>query len=317
VRAVAPPTAADLDAAAEVVAARLAPTPLIPAPALGPDSYLKLETLQPTGSFKVRGGLAALARAGAGARVCAASAGNHALGIAWAAAALGVEATVVVPEAASPAKLLALEALPVEVVRHGPDYDAAEAHALALAEQGARFISPYNDTHVIAGQSTLGRELDAQLPDRPITVVCAVGGGGLASGLGLWAAGREGACVIGVEAARSQAFAAALAAGAVAPIEPGETIADGLGGNLEPGTATFPLVRDHVDSLAAVPESEIEDAIRFLARAHGIVAEGAGAVAAAGVLAARVPRREGALVVVVSGRNVALDRLAQVLAPAR
>src|SRR5215211_7510600 len=144
-RSVAPPTPQELEAAAAVVAERLAPTPLIPAPELGEDVHLKLETLQPTGSFKVRGALAALARAGAGARVCAASAGNHALGIAWAAAALGVEATVVVPETASPAKLLALEALPVEVVRHGPDYDAAEAHALALAEQGARFISPYND----------------------------------------------------------------------------------------------------------------------------------------------------------------------------
>src|SRR4051794_41616540 len=115
VRAVAAPTAAELDAAADVVAARLAPTPLIPAPALGPETYLKLETLQPTGSFKVRGALAALARAGAGARVVTASAGNHALGIAWAAAALAVEATVVVPETASTAKLVALEALPVAV----------------------------------------------------------------------------------------------------------------------------------------------------------------------------------------------------------
>ena len=314
-RAVAPPTPAALDAAAAVIAARLAPTPLVPAPALAPDAHLKLETFQPTGSFKVRGALAALAGAGPGARVVTASAGNHGLGVAWAAAALGVEAVVVVPETASPAKLAALASLPIEVVRHGRGYDEAEAHALALAAQGARYVSPYNDTDVIAGQASLGRELDAQLAGAPVRVVCALGGGGLGSGLGLWAAGRREATVVGVEAERSPAFTAALAAGAIAPIEPGETLADGLGGNLEPGSATFPLVRDHVAAVVTVSETEIEEAIRFLARAHGVVAEGAGAVAAAGVLAGRVPRGEGALVVVVSGRNIALERLARVLAP--
>lgn len=315
-RAVAPPDGAALDAAAEIVAARLAPTPLVAAPALGPDAHLKLETLQPTGSFKVRGALAALARARPGERVVTASAGNHGLGVAWAAAALGIEAVVVVPETASPAKLAALESLPVQVVRHGPGYDEAEAHALALAAQGARYVSPYNDTDVIAGQATLGRELDAQLDGAPVTVVCALGGGGLASGLGLWAAGRREAVVAGVEAERSPAFTAALAADAIAPIEPGETLADGLGGNLERGSATFALVRDHVGSVVTVSEPEIEAAIRFLARAHGVVAEGAGAVAAAGVMAGRVPRGEGTLVVVVSGRNIALERLARVLASA-
>ncbi len=314
-RAVAPPTPAALDAAAAVIAGRLAPTPLDPAPAHAPDAHLKLETLQPTGSFKVRGALAALAGAGPGARVVTASAGNHGLGVAWAAAALGVEAVVVVPETASPAKLAALAALPIEVVRHGRGYDEAEAHALALSTQGARYVSPYNDTDVIAGQATLGRELDAQLAGAPVRVVCALGGGGLGSGLGLWAAGRREATVVGVEAERSPAFTAALAAGAIAPIEPGETLADGLGGNLEPGSATFPLVRDHVAAVVTVSEAEIEEAIRFLARAHGVVAEGAGAVAAAGVLAGRVPRGAGALVVVVSGRNIALERLARVLAP--
>jgi threonine dehydratase len=221
----------------------------------------------------------------------------------------------VVPETASPAKLAALASLPIEVVRHGRGYDEAEAHALALAAQGARYVSPYNDADVIAGQATLGRELDVQLAGAPVTVVCALGGGGLGSGLGLWAARRREATVVGVEVERSPAFTAALAAGAIAPIEPEETLADGLGGNLEPGSATFPLVRDHVTAVVTVSEAEVEEAIRFLARAHGVVAEGAGAVAAAGVLAGRVPRGEGALVVVVSGRNIALERLARVLAP--
>lgn len=312
VRYVQLPTTADLDAAAEIVAARLKPTPLVPAPALGEDVHLKLETFQPTGSFKVRGGLAALSRAGS-APVVTASAGNAGLGVAWAAAALGVDATVVVAETASPAKVAALEALPVTLIQHGPGYDAAEARALELAAQGATYVSAYNDTGVIAGQATLGRELDTQI-DRPVTVACPLGGGGLASGLGLWAAGRDGARVVAAEADRSPAFTAALAAGEITPVDVGETLADGLAGNVEPGSATFPLVRDHVDAVALVSEAEIEEAMRFLARAHGIVAEGAGAVAVAAAMTGRLAHGDGALVIVVTGRNIALGRLASILA---
>jgi threonine dehydratase len=311
VRAVTAPTPADIDAAWTVVAERLTPTPLVPAPALGADVHMKLETLQPTGSFKVRGALAALSRAG-GEAVITASAGNAGLGLAWAAAALGVDATVVVAETASPAKVAALRALPVTLIVHGRGYDEAEAHALALAAEGATFVSPYNDTGVIAGQATIGRELDVQLP-APATVACPVGGGGLASGLGLWASGRPGARVVGVEAERSPSFVSALRAGELVQIEVGETLADGLGGNIEPGAVTFELVRDHVADVATVSEAEIEEAIRFLARAHGLVAEGAGAAAVAAVMAGRVAPDGGPLVVLVTGRNIALPRLAAVL----
>jgi len=306
-RAVPAPTAEDLDAAARVVADRLAPTPLVPAPALGERVWLKLETLQPTGSFKVRGALAALSRAGGG-PVVTASAGNAGLGVAWAATALGVPATIVVPESASPAKVAALQALPVELVMHGAGYDAAEAHALSLP---GTYVSAYNDTHVVAGAATVGRELAAL--DGPLTVVCGIGGGGLASGLGLWAASRPGARIVAVEAERSPAFSTALAAGALTEVEVEETLADGLAGNIEPGSVTFPLVRDHVAAVVGVDEPAIEDGIRFLARAHGLVAEGAGAVPAAALLRGVVEPGEGATVLVVSGRNIALDRLAAVL----
>ena len=311
VRAVAAPTAADLEAAWAVVAERLEPTPLVPAPALGEDVHLKLETMQPTGSFKVRGALAALSRAGAE-PVVTASAGNAGLGVAWAATALGVRATVVVAETASPAKVAALDALPVTLVKHGADYDEAEAHALELAAAGAAYVSSYNDTGVIAGQSTIGRELDAQLPGE-LSVACPLGGGSLASGLGLWAASRAGARVVGVEAERSPAMSSALAAGRITPVEVGDTLADGLAGNIEPGAVTFELVRDHVAAVTSVSEHEIEEAIRFLTRAHGIVAEGAGAAAVAGVMAGRVERGPSALVVVVTGRNIELRRLSAVL----
>ena len=311
-RTVAPPSAADLAAAAEAVACRLDPTPLVRAPALGADVWLKLESQQPTGSFKVRGALSALGLLPASAEVVTASAGNHGLGVAWAATALGRRATVVVPENASPAKLAALERFDARLVRHGASYDEAEAHALELAERGAVYVSPYNDARVIAGQSTIGRELEGAFAG-PVTVVCPLGGGGLASGLALWASTRAGARVVAVESERSQAFRAALDAGEIVPIEPGTTLADGLGGNLEPGSATFAVVRDHVAQVTVAREDELEDAVRFMVTACGLVVEGAAAAAVAAVRAGRV-EAESPVVVVVSGRNIARARLAELLA---
>lgn len=200
VRVVVAPTAEDLEAAWKVVSRQLAPTPLV-ASQLGESASLKLETMQPTGSFKVRGALAALDRLPAGQRVITASAGNHGLGIAWAASIIGLDVTVVVSEHASPAKVAALRTYPIELMQHGPDTDAAEAYAPSLVGPGATYVSPYNDTMVIAGQSTLGRELDAQAPG-PLTVVVPVGGGGLIGGLALWARRRRDIHLVGVERAR-------------------------------------------------------------------------------------------------------------------
>ena len=179
-----------------------------------------------------------------------ASAGNAGLGIAWAAATLGVRRHGRRGRRSVAGEVAALGALPVTLIPHGAGYDEAEAHALELAARGARYVSSYNDTGVIAGQSTIGRELDAQLAAPP-TVACPLGGGSLASGLGLWAAGARGARVVAVEAERSPAFSTALAAGEITPIVVGETLADGLAGNLEPGAVTFELVRDHVAAVVA------------------------------------------------------------------
>jgi threonine dehydratase len=150
------PGAADLDAAAEVIRRELRPTPVLAAPRVAPGAVLKLETFQPAGSFKVRGGLAAVARAAdAGAGVVTASAGNHGLGVAYAATRFGVPATVVVPENASAKKVSALKQFAITLVAHGHAYDEAESHALALAaDRGLRFVSPYNDPDTIAGQAT-------------------------------------------------------------------------------------------------------------------------------------------------------------------
>src|ERR1019366_972548 len=208
------PTLQELELAQATVAATLSPTPLVQL-RLGDDAahpvYLKLETTQPTGSFKVRGGLAAtVAYANTPGGIVTASAGNHGLGIAWAARRLGVQATIVVPETASPAKIRALQSFPVRLIVHGKNYDAAEQHALRLASGIGSYVSAYNDRYVIGGQSSMLVEILRQIAG-PFTVVAPVGGGGLISGLALaaYASARE-IRVIGVEAAASRAVSTAV-----------------------------------------------------------------------------------------------------------
>lgn len=273
---------------------------------------VKFEGAQPTGAFKVRGALNAVSRLPVDARVVTASAGNHGLGVTFAGERLGRRATIVVPGSAAAPKLAALADRGAEVVRVGAAYDDAEAHALELAASGAHYLSPYNDPDVIAGQGTIGCELDDQVTG-PLTVVCGLGGGGLASGLGLWAATRPDVQVVGVEAAASTAVSSTIRAGHDVTLDIGETLADGLEGNLEPGSVTVGLVADHVHTLVTVTEDEIEHALRYLAGRHGLVAEGAAAAPVAAVLAGKVPEH-GRTVAIVSGRNIALDTYAAVLA---
>ena len=311
-RAVSAPTHGDLDAAWSTVRRHLARSPVDLGAGTVEDPVLKLENLHPTGSFKVRGALNALGALDPGIPVVTASAGNHGLGVAFASRALGRSATVVVATTASPAKVDQLRRLGVDLVETGTSYDDAEAHALGLAAEGARFLSGYNDAAVIAGQGTIGLELDDQLTG-PLTVVCGVGGGGLASGLGLWASRRPDVRVVGVEAEVSTAVSAAVAAGRQVPVPVGETLADGMAGNIEPGSVTVDLVARYVDDLVTVSEAEIRSAIRYLAGERGYVAEGAGAVPVAALRAGKVAVHSRP-VAVVSGRNIALPTLAAVLA---
>lgn len=303
-----------MDRAHKVIRAHLRPTPLRETDAAG-GAVLKLENEQPTGSFKVRGALAAMVslRDAAGDQgVVTASAGNHALGVAFAAGRLGVPATVVVPVTASAAKVAALRRFPVRLVQYGDDYAAAERHSLELASAGAAYVSPYNDPNVIAGASTIGPELRAELSG-PLTIVVPVGGGGLVSGLSLWAAAEPDVRVVGVEAEASRALSTAVAKGRVVEVDIAPTLADGLAGNLEPGSVTPAIVAEHTHALTTVSEREIRHAMRFLAQAHGIIAEGSGAVAVAAVLSGRL-ELAGRAVAMVTGRNVALGQLAQVYA---
>lgn len=303
-----------LERAREVVATQLTPTPVVrlALPGLERPVFAKLETVQPTGSFKVRGALAACAAYGSsGERIVTASAGNHGLGIAYAAARLGVSATVVVPETASPAKVAALETFDIDLRQVGVDYDEAEAAALEIASGTGRFVSAYNDPHVIAGQATVATEILDQVRESA-TVVVPVGGGGLVAAVSLALSGREGWRVIGVEAEQSRGLSAAVEAGQVVTVTIGATIADGLAGNLEPGSITADLVRTAGTPILAAGETSIRAAVRELAHHAGLVVEGSAAVGLAALNDGLVPG-DGPVVLVLTGRNISPDLLSEIL----
>jgi threonine dehydratase len=316
IRPVPLPDTTTLERAREAVFGALAPTPLIDAGAC----WLKLETLQPTGSFKVRGVIAALTALPPGSELVAASAGNHALGIAWASERLGLPATVVIAETASPAKRAWLEARPVTLIRFGQEVVEAEAYAIDLVARSREplvYVSPYNDPNVIAGQSTLLDEIVAVTGSAPIRVVVPLGGGGLLAGIGLRAAilNEEGHNieVIGVEVSASRAVSAAVAAGSTMQVPVGDTIADGLSGNIEPGSITVELIRKYVSRLEHVPDAAVRAAIRTLAVTHGLVTEGAGATAFAAVQTLGLAEPERRTIAIVSGRNILPATLATIL----
>ena len=321
-RPVRQPADADLTHARQVIGQHLQPTPLVETCIADATCLLKLESMQPTGSFKVRGAVAAVAAIPEGKRILAVSAGNHALGIAWASQRLGIPATVVIAETASPAKRAKLEALPIELIRHGQSYDEAEAYAIGLARGAGAdtvFISAYNDPLVIAGAATVLDEIVEQRSRRgPLTVVVPGSGGGLLAGIALRASQLTSddapITVIGVEAANSPAMSAALKAGQVVEVPVRETIADGLAGNIEPGSVTVDLILGRIAGFVSVTEAEIHSALRFLASEHGLIAEGAGAATLAALLSGKVQPTDGDLVAIVSGRNIALPKLASVYA---
>ena len=297
-------------------------TPLEPSTWLsqsaGAEVLLKLECYQPTGSFKVRGAVAAISRLTPEERergVITASAGNHGLGVAYASSLLGTHATVVVPDNASEAKLAALQRFPIQLLRGGPSYDTAEQKALRLArEENLIFVSPYNDPWVIAGQGTIGVEI---LEDEPHldAVMIPVGGGGMISGVGSWLKQINPAIrVIGVQSAASPAMERALKAGRLVEIGIEPSLADGLAANIQAGSITFDLARAVVDDLVLVSEEEIADAIRAAYHELHLALEGSAVVPIAALLANRVEGLDRQHVAaVITGRNIAAERLISIL----
>jgi threonine dehydratase len=299
-------------------------TPLVPAPALGrrtgADVWLKLECLQRTGSFKLRGAaarLAAVARDSQGPgrpRVIAASAGNHGLGVALAAQAFGIDATILVSAQTPELKRVGIVALGATVQVVGANYDEAESEARrrAAAEPDLTFVSAFDDDYVIAANGgLLAREMLAQLPDVELVVV-PVGGGGLAGGIGVEVVPR-GIRILGVSPEVNCAMRRSLDEGrAYTTYHGGATLAEGLEGAVS--DRTFGMARDYFPDITLVSEIAIRRAIVYAYRNLGILCEASAAPALAALLEDPDMIRGKRVVVVISGGNIEPDLLDQLLA---
>jgi threonine dehydratase len=279
--------------------------------------WLKLENLQLTGSFKLRGAtnkILSLSEEERERGVVAASSGNHGAAVGCAAAAAGCRAIVFVPETAASSKVTAIRSWGVEVRAHGHDSLLAEIEArrFATAEEMV-YLSPYNDAAVVAGQGTLGAELADQLEDLD-AIFIAVGGGGLISGVGgylktVW----PDLQVIACSPENSAVMHASLAAGEILEMESLPTLSDGTAGGVEAGALTFDLCREVIDESLVVSEDEIREALRLTIGAHHTLLEGAAGVAVAGYLGNRERFVDMDVAIVLCGANIDISVLKEIL----
>jgi threonine dehydratase len=307
------PTIADVRAAVERVAGIARRTPVVAWEADG-GMWLKLESLQVTGAFKVRGAANHLrAVAGTVPGVVTASSGNHGQAVAYVAQRLGIPAVVVVPETVNPVKAGAIVAFGAELVKCGTTMDERYAMARRLeAERGLHLIPSFDDPLVVAGQGTCGLEIAEQAPAEVAAVVVPTSGGGLLSGIALAIkAVRPEIRVIGAEPRALPRFAASRAAGRPVTIPFEDTVCDGLKAQ-RPGAVTWEVIARHVDAFVAVPDDAVLETItRLLLEAH-LVVEPSGAIAAAAVLSGLVAERPA--LAVVSGGNLDPALLTRLLA---
>ena len=313
-------TPADVERAARELRSYLPPTPLQYSRAFSDKArchvHLKIESIQPIRAFKVRGALNKLIRMTdeqRAAGVITASAGNHGLGVAYAAATFKAPATVYVPEAANQFKVEAIRRMGATVVAAGRNYSGAYLEALAAQQDGgATFVHAYDDPDVVAGQGTIATELLSDLEDFD-TVLVPIGGGGLIGGIALFLkAKKPGIKVFGVEPSGADAMSRSLRAGRIVTLDRVNTIADGLAASA-PGELTFELGRRHVDEVILVEEIEMLRAIRLLFEWEHLLAEPAGAAALAALLYHHRPVPNERVVVILSGGNVTDDVMLRAL----
>lgn len=312
------PTVIDVYAARRRLGTRLPRTPLLPSPWLSSIAdgsvFLKIETLNLTNSFKIRGALNAALRLSEGIdsdiqTIVAASAGNHGRALALAAEELGIACVIFTPATAPAAKQNAIRRHGAVLHSDAEDYDAAERQAKEFADaEGGIYISPYNHPDVIAGAGTIGLEIVETMPSFDVVVV-PIGGGGLASGVGLAVkAAAPHAIIVGVEVEASSPFTLSLEAGRITEITPRPSLADGLVGNLEPGSITFPLVRQVVDYVVTVSEEDLARAMKGLATEERLIVEGAGAAAVAAIMSGKASAPGQRVIGLVTGGNVDLPK---------
>ncbi|RDI96415.1 threonine ammonia-lyase [Meiothermus sp. QL-1] len=307
--------------AREVIRGVVAPTPTLPDPLaseeLGVQLFVKAESLQKGGSFKVRGAfnkIASLTEEEKARGVIAPSAGNHAQGVALAAALQGIRAVIVMPQHAPLTKVVATRRLGAEVVLHGASFDDAVAHAHELQRQhGYTYVHAFNDEQVIAGQGTIGLELLEALPDLDVLVV-PIGGGGLIGGIAVAVKSlRPQVRIVGVQAEGCAPVNLSLKAGGPISVPVAQTIADGIAVK-RPGELTLPLIRDYVDQVVEVSDDEIARGIVHCVQNLKLVVEGAGAAGMGALLAGKVPLAPGQTVAtVLCGGNIDGNLLSRVI----
>lgn len=316
----------DFDAALERIRGLVWRTPVVPVPittgepigrrgpaASASDAWLKLESLQRTGSFKIRGAANRLLRLNPAERargVVAVSSGNHGRAVAEVARILGIRATICVPDWADPSKVRSIRAAGARLIRAGPSYDEADERAAGLAvAEGLTRVHPFDDADVIEGQGTIGPELAEQLPGLA-EVIVPLSGGGLVAGIGL-ALKPRGVRVVAVSAQRASVMLKSLEAGRPLRIPDEETIASALPGGIgDDNRLTLQLVQEVVDEHIIVEEDDIRAAVRSAFRDHHLVVEGGGAVGLAALASGYRPR--GRAAVIVSGGNIDGPALAAV-----
>ena len=308
--------------AADLLRPHIIETPLIFAPSLSrmfdAEIYLKLENLQRTGSFKVRGATVKLLQGVANrtispSGVVAASAGNHAQGVAWASRIVHLSATIVMPQWASISKQEATRNYGAKVILHGTTLEASLAHAQTLADQGLTLVHPFDDEQVILGQASVGLEIVDQLPAVD-QIIVPIGGGGLMAGICMAVkAKRPKTRMIGVETAVCPSARTSLAAGHPVAVPASPSIADGISVK-QVGKRTFDVIRQHVESVALVSEEQIAASILMLLERKKILAEGAGATPLAALLGGEIKVARGQKVVlVISGGNLDSPLLGRIL----
>lgn len=282
----------------------------------GNSVFLKLDNLQRTGAFKERGALNKLLTLTKKERECgviAASAGNHAQGLAYHAGLHGIRALICMPLTTPLVKVSATRAYGAEVVLYGANYDEAceEAIRRSLADN-LTFVHPFDDDAVIAGQGTLGIEILAQHPEIE-AIVAPIGGGGLIGGIGCAVKEKNPKVrIIGVQPARLPSMKAALAEGKPVTLKPAATIADGIAVR-RAGERTLPLVQKYVDEIVTVDEEEIANAILLLLEREKTLAEGAGAAAIAALINRKVSLSGKKIAVLVCGGNIDVTLLARIM----
>jgi threonine dehydratase len=313
---------ADVLSAAERIRPHVTRTPLVRSAVLsdvaGGEVFLKLETAQVTGSFKLRGALNALMTLPAEVRargVVASSAGNHGLGVAYAAKVLGVPATIFVPATAPAVKRDGISALGATLDTSQPDYDLAmDAARSFAAARGLEYVNPCLGESLLAGQGTVGVEILADLP-HVRSIILPVGGGGLLGGVGcIVRAASPQTAILGVQSEHTAAMSRSVEARAVVRIPVVPTLADGLAGQIDADALDIGLYA--LDEIVTVSESAIERAIVWMSLEHDLKVEGSGAVGVAALLERKLHKLGTPAVVVVSGANIDDERYREILARA-